>query len=220
MVDSNPIKTSSDDKYNENTSLVDKKTNISDHEENNKQKNDKPSTKSEPQPIQQTQKYKIGLRVFPKIKNDSKDRYYVEEQISLNLKIENKDLNNPCKNIKIKYYLIGKDLKSKKEYILIGSGEEEIELGSSFSDRKEEIDTIAHINRYYKYTSSKSFKYDSWAMAIVTRDGRVIKYETSPSIKWDYDKVNAMGSRKVYDQSLSPISGIYRSSSGGVFYNQ
>jgi hypothetical protein len=214
LVDSNPIKTSSDDKYNENISLVDKKTNISDHEE----KNYKPSTKSEPQPIQQTQKYKIGLRVFPKIKNDSKDRYYVEEQISLNVKIENKDLNNPCENIKIKYYLIGKDLKSKKEYILIGSGEEEIELGSSFSDRKEEIDTNAHINRYSKNTSSKSFKYDSWALAIVARDGQVIKYETSPSIKIDYNKVDAMESRRIYDQSLSPISGIYRSSSGGVFY--
>jgi hypothetical protein len=138
--------------------------------------------------------------------------------VSLNVKIENKDLNNPCENIKIKYYLIGKDLKSKKEYILIGSGEEEIELGSSFSDRKEEIDTNAHINRYSKNTSSKSFKYDSWALAIVARDGQVIKYETSPLIKIDYNKVDAMESRRIYDQSLSPISGIYRSSSGGVFY--
>lgn len=220
LVDTNPIKTSSEDKDNENNSLVDKKTNISDHEENNKPKNDKPSTKSDPQPIQQTQNYKIGLRVVPKIKNDSKDRYYGDEKISLNIKIENKDLNNPCENIKIKYYLLGKELKSKKEYALIGSGEEEVDLGSSFSDRKAEIDTGLHTNKYYRYTSSKSFKYDSWVIAIVAQDGQVITYETSPSIKCDYNKVDAMESRRIYDQSLNPISGIYRYPSGGVYYKQ
>ena len=154
----------------------------------------------------QPSNFQIRIDVIPR--NSSKrDGYYVNEEVSLKIKVANLSLKEETGPISLQYFILGKGAKNNDEFVLFDSGEESFELGKTHEDRSFEYAPNTFTNKYGISGSSGNFKYEAWFVAVLDDDGNVIQTKSNKQSLKDYNLIKNMEKNYRYDKSLQKLEG-------------
>ncbi len=157
----------------------------------------------------QPAKLKIRIDVVSKSSNKKED-YYVNQEINLNIKVTNLNLNDKTGPIHMQYYLLGKGTKNSSEYALFDSGEESFDLGKTHSDRSFEYSTDTFTNKYWVYGGPGYYKYEAWFVVVLDDEGNVIATKNNKQTLKDYDLIKDMDKNFRYNKSFKKMDGVRR----------
>lgn len=153
----------------------------------------------------QPSKYQIRIDVVPR-NSSKKDGYFMNEEVSLKIKVANLSLKEETGPIVLEYFILGKGVKNNDEFVLLDSGGESFELGKTLTDRSFEYTPSPLTNKYGTSSGSGNFKYEAWFVAVLDDEGNVIQIKSNKQTLKDYNLIKDMDKNYRYDKSFNKLN--------------